>query len=695
MGAMLFLSTALAPVWAASDIPDLKAMLSTPYPVEVAGRNTATAWVESSFGVRNIWFTPDAKSPARRITNYTDDDGQLIGGNGSNGQPGFVITPDGEWVIYVRGMAKSYDDVTPNPTSSPDPAEQALFIVSTAGGDPIRLAAGGAPALADNGHTLMFVTGGKLTALDISRPSAIGKAETLFSMRGALGHYSLSPDSSKVAFVSSRGQHGLIGVFDRKTRQISWVMPDVSRDSHPVWSPDSQRLAFIRRAGLLNEQPYSLGYTEAFVLVVADIKTGEGKVVFKSNARAGGFAQDAAVSAPLSWAAGDRLLFASEEDGWRRYYTVSTGGSAPVAVTPANCEAEQGNLAPDGKTFYFSSNCSDTHSRNLWSVDVAGGKPRPLTSGSVIHTDVTASGNSGAVVFRGSDAREPVAVFRWEKGKLTRLSAPAPKEFPASRLVVPKVVSFTAADGLTIHGELFQSDACRVKRCPALIHVHGGPIRQMLPGWHYLEYYSNTYGFNQWMALRGYVVLTVNYRAGTGYGQAFRNAPKTGPQGASEYQDVLAGRAYLAGIDNVDAKHIGIWGGSYGGTLTATALARDSDKFAAGVDWHGVHDWRTTIERELGPGLKLAGGEMALAEAFRSSAVADVAHWRSPVLMVHGDHDSHVNITETTDLVERLRQLNVPTETLILPDEEHDLLRWASWERSLRATADFFDRNLK
>lgn len=690
-GAILFAHAALA----ASNVPDIKAMLGTPYPVELMSGGAAVAWAESSFGVRNIWFAPDGKSPARQITRYTADDGQMIGGNGSYGQPGLVITPDGKWVIYVRGMAKSYDGVAPNPTSSPEPAEQTLFAVSTAGGEPIRLAAGNAPALADDGHTLVFVADGKLSALDISRPSTPGKAETLFTSRGALSRYSLSPDGGRIAFVSNRGQHSLIGVFDRKARQITWVMPDVSRDSHPVWSPDSQRLAFIRRAGLLNEQPYTLGHTEAFSLVVADLRTGDGKIIFRSNARAGGFAPDSMDSAPLLWADGDRLLFASEEDGWMRYYTVSALGGAPVAVTPPKCETEQGSLAPDGKTFYFSSNCSDAHSRNLWRVDVAVGKPTPLTSGPVIHTDITASGNSGAVVFRGSDAREPMAVFRWEQGKMTRLSAPAPKAFPASRLVSPKVVSFTAADGVTVHGELFQSDACRVKRCPALIHIHGGPIRQMLPGWHYIEYYSNAYGFNQWMALRGYVVLTVNYRSGVGYGQAFRIAPKTGPEGAAEYQDILAGHAYLAGLDNVDARHIGVWGGSHGGTLTATALARNSDKFAAGVDWHGVHDWRTTIERELGTGLKLAGGEAALAEAFRSSAVADVAHWRSPVLMVHGDHDSHVNIAETTDLVERLRQRGVPTETLILPDEAHDPLRWASWERALRATADFFDRNLK
>lgn len=692
-GGILFLRSVLSPVWAAPNVPDLKAFLSAPYPVEVTVHGAMTAWVESSYGIRNIWFSPERKSVPRQITDYSADDGQVLGSEGAYGQSGLLITPDGKWVIYVRGMAKSYDDVVPNPTSATDPAEQALFAAPTSGGAPIRLAAGSAPVLADDGRTLLFVVDGKLTAVDISNMSAPGKPKTLFTMRGRLGSYSLSPDGGKIAFVSDRGQHSLIGVFDRKTRQITWLMPDVSHDSNPVWSPDNRHLAFIRRAGWLNEQTYDLNRAEAFALAVVDIASGGGRIVFKSKARAGGFVQDDVLT-PLYWAAGDRLLFGSEEDGWLRYYTVNAAGGVAIAMTPPKCEAEQGSLTPDGKVFYFSSNCSDAHARHVWRVDVTSGKPTPVTSGAVIHSGVIAADNKGAVVFRGSDARQPMAVMRWDGDHITRLSAPNPKEFPAKNLVTPRVVSFTAADGVVVHGALFQSEACRTKRCPGLIYVHGGPVRQMLPGWHYVEYYSNVYGFNQWMALRGYVVLAVNYRSGIGYGQDFRLAPKQGPRGASEYQDVLAGQSYLAQLANVDSKHIGIWGGSYGGLLTAQALARNSDKFAVGVDWHGVHNWRVRAERGNGAGWGISG-ETMLAEAYRSSPVADVASWRSPVLMVHGDHDSHVDIAETIDLVERLRQQNVTTDTLMFPDEEHDFLRWASWELALRRTAAFLDKYLK
>ena len=113
----------------------------------------------------------------------------------------------------------------------------------------------------------------------------------------------------------------------------------------------------------------------------------------------------------------------------------------------------------------------------------------------------------------------------------------------------------------------------------------------MLLGWHYMYYYSNTYGMNQYLASKGYVVLSVNYRSGIGYGLNFREALNYGASGGSEYNDVMGAGLYMAARADVDPKRIGVWGGSYGGYLTAMALSRSSDLFAAGVDLHGVHDW--------------------------------------------------------------------------------------------------------
>jgi N-acyl-D-aspartate/D-glutamate deacylase/acetyl esterase/lipase len=268
-----------------------------------------------------------------------------------------------------------------------------------------------------------------------------------------------------------------------------------------------------------------------------------------------------------------------------------------------------------------------------------------------------------------------------------------PKDFPASKLVTPQQVIFKAADGLEIHGQLFlPKNAKPADKLPAVIFSHGGPMRQMMLGWHNMYYYHNAYGFNQYLASRGYAVLSVNYRLGIGYGRAFRTAKNGGRRGASEYQDIVAGAQYLRSRRDIDPARIGLWGGSYGGFLTAMGLARNSDLFAAGVDLHGVHDW--SLRGGGASGID-AGNRDAAKIAFESSPVASVEKWRSPVLLVHGDDDRNVAFSQTVDLVRRLRELKVPHEVIVFPDEIHDFLLHKTWVEIFKAAADFFDRNLK
>jgi dipeptidyl aminopeptidase/acylaminoacyl peptidase len=269
-----------------------------------------------------------------------------------------------------------------------------------------------------------------------------------------------------------------------------------------------------------------------------------------------------------------------------------------------------------------------------------------------------------------------------------------PADFPTG-LVTPRQVVFRSADGLTIHGQLFETPGGTSTRKPAIVYVHGGPPRQMLLGWHYSDYYSNAYALNQYLASRGFIVLSVNYRLGIGYGYDFHQPPNSGARGAAEYRDIQAAAAYLRSQSRVDPSRIGIYGGSYGGYLTALALARNSDVFAAGVDIHGVHDWSTYsrgLDRqryEQAPDL-----DTAVATAWHSSPVSAVAGWKSPVLLIHGDDDRNVRFSQSTDLVRRLAAAGVPFETLVIPDDTHHFLRYANILTVDKATADFLERQL-
>ena len=116
-------------------------------------------------------------------------------------------------------------------------------------------------------------------------------------------------------------------------------------------------------------------------------------------------------------------------------------------------------------------------------------------------------------------------------------------------------MAFRASDGVEAHGQLFEpaGDAGNTTaRRPAVVYIHGGGPRQMLLGWHYRWEYANDYGANQYLASRGFVVLSVDYRLSVGYGEAFQFAENTGARGAAEYRDVLAAGRYLQTRANVD-----------------------------------------------------------------------------------------------------------------------------------------------
>jgi dipeptidyl aminopeptidase/acylaminoacyl peptidase len=324
----------------------------------------------------------------------------------------------------------------------------------------------------------------------------------------------------------------------------------------------------------------------------------------------------------------------------------------------------------------------------------------PVTSGESLEWTPVSAGE-GKVAFIAADARTPpsVIVADVDGSKRTNLSAGLlPADFPVSQLVVPKQVAFRAADGTLVHGQLFENGEIKAHESkPGVIFVHGGPPRQMLLGWHYMEYYSNAYAVNQYLAAHGFVVLSVNYRLGIGYGRSFHQAEHAGFAGASEYQDVLAGAHFLQGLTSVDARRIGIWGGSYGGYLTALALARNSDIFKAGVDLHGVHDWSRLMDDWLGkPATRYEKGdrEQAMETAFKSSPDADVESWKSPVLLIQGDDDRNVPFQQTVDIAHRLEARQVPFEELVIPNEIHGFLRHATWAKVDAATVSFLARKL-
>jgi dipeptidyl aminopeptidase/acylaminoacyl peptidase len=647
----------------------LEQIMGAPFVSELiaAPQRDRIAWVVSIRGVRNIWVAQAPDYRARPITAYTADDGREISS--------LRWVSDGAAVLFIRGGSGA--------------GEPALWIVSASMGEPRRLDEGRSPAVSPGGDRVAYLKQGQIwSAALLGDP----KPAQLCAPRGDSSSLRWSPDGSALAFVSTREDHGFIGVYDTKTQFLRYLDPSVDRDSEPVWSPDGQRIAFLR---IPNSRVLALfgpkRSAEPWSIRIADAATGEGRELWRAKPGRGSVFWPVTAENQLLWAAENRIVFPCEADGWAHLYSVSAAGGGATLLTPGEFEAEDVSLSPDGKQVVYSSNQGDLDRLHVWSVPARGGSPVAVTSGEGIEwSPLMLTG--GAVAFLRSDAREPGRPFLWVNGKTREL---VPAALTGLTLATPQPVAFSAADGLPIRGQLFLPAGLKPgERRPAVIFFHGGSRRQMLLGWHPMDYYHNTYAFNQYLAGLGFVVLSVNYRSGTGYGMEFREALNYGAAGASEFNDVLGAGAYLKNRPDVDPRRIGLWGGSYGGYLTALGLARASDTFAAGVDLHGVHDWRTENQFFL-PSDDLATQEAALRLALASSPLADVKDWRSPVLLIHGDDDPDVQFRQTVQLVEALRKQSVEFEQLIFPDEVHTFRTYAHWLEAFRAAAGFLERKLK
>jgi dipeptidyl aminopeptidase/acylaminoacyl peptidase len=686
----------------------LEQIMSAPFPSDLtaARQGSRIAWVVDVEGRRNLWVADGPKLVARQLTNYKLDDGQEI--------TDVSFSADGMNILFIRGGNKNAAGEVPNPLSDPAGVDQALYVVPRAGGAPRKIDVAREPEVSPRGNWVAYL---KETQLWVAPIVGAGKPVQVIA-RGTNGSPVWAPDSKRFAFVSNRGMHSLIGIYDLAKKSVGYVSPSVDRDLSPQWSADGRSVAFLRfpartipaSGGGGGFGPAGRG-TEWSVLIAdvtqTDVNTfgvGHTHEVWNSASFGAGINGVIGAERPsslLNWMADDRFVFLSEKDGWQHLYSLPAEDGTPTLLTPGECEVEFFSIAPDRKSVLYNSNCGDIDRRHLWRVSVSGGDPVQLTSGETIEWGVVATGDGKWLAYVGSDARNPgmvqlIAAVPKGEAKLTLAMQTLHKDFPADKLVVPQQVIFDAADGLHIHGQLFLPAGGDDSRKPAIIFTHGGPPRQMLLGWHYMYYYRNSYAMNQYLASRGYVVLSVNYRRGIGYGRDFRMAPNSGAEGAAEYQDVVAGAKYLAGRADVDAARIGLWGGSYGGYLTAMGLARNSDLFAAGVDLHGVHDWSQRLIGGGAPGVPAPTPDPARVKLARdSSPVASISTWRSPVLLIQGDDDRNVNFTQMVDLVPRLRQQKVEFKQLVFPDEVHDFLLHRHWMEAYRAGANFFDAHLK
>lgn len=680
------LGAAASPSAAQAQAFTIHDVLSAPFPSDLhaSPKGNKVAWIGNDGGSRNVWVadaTADAPQGARQVTSYAGDDGMDMGE--------VRWTPDANFLIYTRGGSLE-GGAAVNALSLPQGAPaQEIWMVAVNGGAPRKLGTGHGAEVSPAGDSIAYLSDDQVWVASLSSTAA---AEQLIHDRGKCAAIAFSPDGKRLAFVSARTDHALIGVYDFGKRSITWMSPSVDDDDSMAWSPDSKSIAFIRSP---SNNPYVFAPRKTgdpWSIWVADAADGTARRIWIADGGMGSVFSALQSDRQLLWSATGKIIFPWEKTGWRNLYAVSMSDPRATPLTPGAFEVAEATLSPKGDEVIYASNAGDLNGRHLWKVSVSTGRGSRLTSGSAIEDspDVTAEGR---VVALQADARRPLEpVVVSADGKAHVLSAPLPAAFPLKSLVEPENVVIKSPDGMQVPGQLFLPAKGNPKdRRPAVVFFHGGPPRQMFAAWNPMDAYDYMYGLNQYFANKGYVVLSVNYRGGSGYGVEFREPPRFGTAGASEYQDILGAAQFLRARSDVDPSRVGVYGGSYGGLMTGLALSRSSDLFAAGVDYAGVGNWLGLLPPSSAPDAATVSKL-----AYDSSPIATAAQWRSPVLFVQADDDRNVPFHQTVELANALRGLgHARVDQLIIPDEIHDLLRHRSWEMFFEATDRYFDQYLR
>ncbi len=679
----------------------LEAVKSYAFPTELvrSSKGDKLAWAMDEKGVRNVYVAEAPNFEARKLTNYKEDDGQEL--------TSISISEDGKWVLFVRGGdhgANFDDEKAVNPSGNIEPQTVRVMQVAFTGG-PIRIISeGDFPAISPDNKLVAYIKEGQpwVSKLDTNEnEDFLDVPVRLFRTRGNVHSLTWAPGGKKIAFVADRKDHSFVGYFELGKANLNFVNPSFANDFSPRWSPDGSQLAFIRT-------PAEGGSTDSLtqrkripwsIRKVGLVAGEKSSLVWEAPNTYRGSLPTTHGGTNLHWPKQDRLVFTSYHDGWPHAYSVAASGGAPLLLSPGEFMVEHLSVSSDGNTVYFDANTgsdvTDKDRRHICQVSVDKADMKVVTPG--VGNEWSAVSVQGGYAYIGAGAQKAPQLMV-TAGSSTRSVTESliPAEFPTKLLVEPKQVVFKSLDGLSIHGQLFDNSNGSQKK-PAIIFVHGGPPRQMLLGWHYSDYYSNAYALNQYLANLGFVVLSVNYRLGIGYGYDFHNPKSAGQWGASEYLDIKAAGEWLAQQSFVDPKKIALYGGSYGGYLTALALARDSKLFATGVDIHGVHDW--AHQREL-PMDALAGphkapdADWATSLSYRSSPISSLDTWKSPVLFIHADDDRNVPFSQSIDLINRLQKKKVPLETLVIVDDTHHWMKFSNALRVFQATADYLKAQL-
>jgi dipeptidyl aminopeptidase/acylaminoacyl peptidase len=268
------------------------------------------------------------------------------------------------------------------------------------------------------------------------------------------------------------------------------------------------------------------------------------------------------------------------------------------------------------------------------------------------------------------------------------------EEWRAFKWIDPKVITYKARDGVDVYARLYTPEMIGARRDPSrpgVVFVHGAGYLQNAH--RYWSTYFREYMFHNLLASRGYVVLDVDYRASAGYGRDWRTAIYR-HMGGKDLEDVVDGARYLTAKEQVDARRIGVYGGSYGGFITLMAMFTTPDAFAAGAALRPVTDW---ARYNHGYTSNILNVPQRDADAYRKSSPIYFADGlKGALLICHGMVDTNVHFQDSVRLAQRLIELRKENwELAVYPVENHAFTEDTSWADEYRRILKLFEEKLR
>jgi dipeptidyl aminopeptidase/acylaminoacyl peptidase len=452
-----------------------------------------------------------------------------------------------------------------------------------------------------------------------------------------------------------------------------------------LWSEDGKNVVLMARA---------VDNKDRWVMLL-DPATGKTKILANIH-------DDAWIDGPgantLGWLPDNsHVYFESERDGYAHLYSVAITGGEPVQLTSGQFEVSEVRLSADKTKFYFISSEGSPFQRHLYAMAIGGG-PRTQIDGLAGQNQVDISPDETMLADVRSYSNKPPELYLFANRPMDEKAAAALKpvttspipEFFTNDWIDPRIVSFKARDGATVHGRLYIPSNYKGGG-PAVLFVHGAGYLQNVHRW-WSSYYRE-FMFNHLLMERGFVVLDIDYRGSAGYGRDWRTGIYR-HMGGKDLTDNVDAANYLVKEFGVDAKRIGLYGGSYGGFITLMAMFTEPDVFAAGAALRPVTDWAHYNNPYTANILNLPQSD---ATAYKQSSPIYFANGlKGALLICHGMVDTNVNFQDTVRLVEKLIELRKENwEVAPYPVEDHGFEREESWADEYKRILKLFVENLK